>query len=273
MIHPSSPESLSVLGIPVSVFRSYEDAVAVILSRIARRQQTVCVAVNPEKVYRAGQDENLRRLLQQADLHLCDGVGVAIAARLLYRQRLARVTGIQLFLELMGAAEARGLGVFLLGATAESNAGACRRLRREHPRLRILGSQDGYFQDSGAVVRRINASGADMLFVAMGSPKQEEWIAAHRPELRPPFCMGVGGTLDVVSGRVAWAPAICRKTGTEFLYRLIRQPRRWRRQRCLPVFLWQVLRCVLSGASGQRAAASLPDPASSAPGDSERKAA
>jgi len=273
MVLQPAPESLTVLGVPLSLFASYEDAVDQILARVKRREKTLCVAVNPEKVYRAQRDEDLRRLLEQADLHLCDGVGVTIAARLLHGRRVTRVTGIQLFLNLMGAAEAHRLGVFLLGASAESNLGACRRLRKQHPRLRIVGSQDGYFQDCEAVVRQINKSQADMLFVAMGSPKQEQWMVARRQELQTPFCMGVGGTFDVVSGRVAWAPAICRKTGTEFLYRLIREPGRWRRQSCLPAFMFQVLRCALVGVPAERAPATLPGLTESAPDGSGRKAA
>jgi N-acetylglucosaminyldiphosphoundecaprenol N-acetyl-beta-D-mannosaminyltransferase len=80
-----------------------------------------------------------------------------------------------------------------------------------------------------------------MLFVAMGSPRQEQWIVRHQDDIRASLCMGIGGTLDVISGKAGWAPPIFRRTGTEFLYRLVREPRRWRRQLCLPLFLWSVL--------------------------------
>ena len=235
-------ETVEVLGVPVTCLDSYRHAVATVMARVARRDSTVLVAINPEKIQRARQEAALREFLQQADLRICDGVGAQLAVRLLHGRRIARITGIQLFFELIAAAAEKQLGVFLLGARAESNDGACRRLMAKHPQLRIVGTQDGYFSDETAVVEPINDSGAELLFVAMGSPKQEEWIARHRSSLRVPFCMGVGGTFDVVSGRAAWAPAICRKTGTEFLYRLVREPKRWRRQLELPAFAWEILK-------------------------------
>jgi N-acetylglucosaminyldiphosphoundecaprenol N-acetyl-beta-D-mannosaminyltransferase len=242
MHNPHTPDQLDVLGIPVTPLRSYDDAVRRVLANVRRGEKTFCVAINPEKILRARRDEMLRRLIRGAELQICDGVGAAIAARLLHGRRVGRITGVQLFLELMAAAEQHGLGVFLLGASAESNAGACRQLIEKHPRLRIAGRRDGYFRDDDAVVEQINASGADMLFVALGSPRQEQWIAENRHAIRAAYCMGVGGTLDVLSGRVPWAPKLFRRTGTEFLYRLVREPRRWRRQIRLPWFVVQVLR-------------------------------
>ena len=85
-------------------------------------------------------------------------------------------------------------------------------------------------KEAGKIVDDVNRSEADILFVTMGSPKQEQWIAENREAINASFCMGVGGTFDVVSGKVKWAPAICRKTGTEWLYRLLSEPKRWRRQ-------------------------------------------
>lgn len=238
---PSSTRQLDILGVRISLFRSYRHAVDMIVERIILGEKTFCIAINPEKIYRAQKDIALRELLNLADLPICDGVGAVLAARLLHRRKIARITGVQLFLHLMQVAEDHKLGVYLLGASAESNAQACLNLLAKHPRLRIVGSGDGYFLDDREMVNQINASDADMLFVAMGSPRQEKWIATHRHEIRAPFCMGIGGTLDVVAGRVAWAPAICRRTGTEFLYRLFKEPRRWRRQSCYPWFVLKVL--------------------------------
>ncbi len=238
---------LDILGVRLSLLDSYRHAVETIVERIGCGEKTFCVAVNPEKIYRAQSDTELRDLLNQADLQICDGVGAAFASRVLHGRRVARITGIQLFLDMVGAAEKYERSVFLLGASEASSAGAAECLQRKHRGLKIVGRQNGYFSCDAEVVDQINRSGADMLFVAMGSPRQERWIAAHRHEIGAPFCMGVGGTLDVVSGRVARAPAICRKTGTEFLYRLLREPWRWRRQLCLPLFLLSVFRHVLLG--------------------------
>jgi hypothetical protein len=116
-----------------------------------------------------------------------------------------------------------------------------------HPGLDIAGRQDGYFDNDDDVIRHINDSGADMLFVAMGSPRQEKWINKHRDRIYAPYCMGVGGTLDVVNGNVKWAPKFFRKTGTEFLYRLISQPKRIKRQKVLPKFMFLVFKAMLLG--------------------------
>jgi N-acetylglucosaminyldiphosphoundecaprenol N-acetyl-beta-D-mannosaminyltransferase len=240
-------DSLNILGIPLSVTTSYPDTVAKILGRIWHRRKTFCVAINPEKVYRAQTDREERELLHQADLHICDGVGTAIAARLLHNRKIVRITGIQLFLDLVAAAEEHDLGVFLLGASPESNAGACRELHNRHPRLRIVGNQDGYFKSDRDVLEKINASGADMVFVAMGSPRQEKWIAEHLHEVDAPYLMGVGGSIDVVSGNVPWAPPVWRKTGTEFVYRVLREPWRWRRTICKVQFGMRVLHHALLG--------------------------
>ena len=146
----------------------------------------------------------------------------------------------------------KGWGVFMLGASAESNAGACARLRQTYPDLRIVGHQDGYFTDSAQVVEQINASGADLVFVAMGSPTQEYWIAKHRELIDAPFCMGVGGSFDVVSGRIRRAPGIFRRTGTEWLFQLLTEPhKRFKRQTVYVPFMLRVVSKKLLGSIGQ----------------------
>ena len=114
-------------------------------------------------------------------------------------------------------------------------------LRERHPRLRIAGRCDGYFKDSAEVVHQINASGAHMLFAALGSPRQERWLSENLDAISTPFCMGVGGSLDVLTGNIKRAPQFFQKTGTEFLYRLLCEPKRWRRQSVLPGFAVRVL--------------------------------
>jgi len=236
-----SLEPLSILGVGVLPFELYDEAVAYVERTIMSGQKSFGVAINPEKLYQAAQDGELMAALAQADMCICDGVGVALAARLLHGRWLKRCTGCDLFFRLIARAAEKGWRVFLLGASPESNLAACEVLSRQYPGLRIVGRRDGYFTDSGEIVRQINAGGADLLFVAMGSPRQELWIAEHRQELDAPFCMGVGGTFDVVSGKARRAPAVFRRTGTEFLFRLLSSPARWRRQAVLPLFLLKVL--------------------------------
>jgi N-acetylglucosaminyldiphosphoundecaprenol N-acetyl-beta-D-mannosaminyltransferase len=233
---------LSVFGIPVNVLGSYQDAVRLIRSRIVSRQQTFCVALNPLKIYRAVRDPALLQILNSADIRTCDGIGVSWATLLLHRTWTPRVTGIQLFLDLVELAAREGWNIFLLGASPESNAAARLTLLQRHPTLRIAGSRDGFFEDSDEVVRSINESGADLVFIAMGSPRQELWISEHLPRLNPVFCMGVGGSLDAISGAANWAPRVFRATGTEWLYRILMQPRRLRPFALALLFALDVLR-------------------------------
>jgi len=239
-------EPVPVLGVQLNGFRSYDDATETMRQRIRAQRPTFCVAINPEKVYRSARDAKLKSVLDRADVRICDGIGIALASLLLEHRRLPRCTGIELFLRLIQASAQEGWRVFLLGASPDSNALACRKLVVQHPGLKIAGAQHGFFDDPAAVVDRINQSGADLLFVAMGSPRQEFWIAENRPRLRPCLCMGIGGSLDVISGAATRAPALFSKTGTEWLYRLITQPSRLRRQLVLPLYVLDVLKAMFA---------------------------
>jgi N-acetylglucosaminyldiphosphoundecaprenol N-acetyl-beta-D-mannosaminyltransferase len=241
------PASITVMGVNITPFSDYAQVSRCIEELIASGKKAFSVAINPEKIYRANHEPELKTLLNRADIGICDGIGAALAVRLLKGTAISRITGISLFFELVKAASAKGWKVFLLGASPESNEGAFKKLSEDYPTLKIVGRVDGYFKDSQEVISQINSSGADIVFVAMGSPKQELWIAENRDAINASFCMGVGGTFDVVSGKVEWAPPFFRTTGTEWLYRLVREPKRWRRQLVLPKFAWAVLKRKFAG--------------------------
>ncbi len=247
---PSSvlPSPFYVLGVPVLPLESYDHAISCLGGFIERRQKCWCVAINPEKVYRAQGDKGLADLLSSAEFGICDGIGVAVAAWLRYRRLIPRITGVDLFARIAGAAAEKNWRVFILGAKEETNAAACSQLLSRYPRLRIVGRYHGYFDDDQTMCGRINESGAEIVFVAMGSPRQEQWIARNRGRLNACVCMGIGGTLDVLSGKSKRAPSVFRKTGTEFLHRLLREPWRARRQLVLPVFALMAVREALVGA-------------------------
>jgi N-acetylglucosaminyldiphosphoundecaprenol N-acetyl-beta-D-mannosaminyltransferase len=245
------PESLPVLGIGVSLLESCDHAVDIVRRRIAAGRRTFCAAVNPAKIHAANRDPKLRLALSAAQLHICDGVGAALAVRLVHSRRMPRCTGIDLFRRLTAAAAQEGWRIFLLGASPAANAAARRKLLEAHPGLEIVGTRDGFFEDSAEVVSAINASGADMLFVAMGSPRQELWIAEQFPRLNPMFCMGVGGSFDVVGGTLKGAPAPFRAAGLEWLYRALRQPSRFPRLGTNCRFAVDVLRAALAGNGGE----------------------
>lgn len=225
------------------------EAVDLVRRCIEADRQMSIYATNPEKIVRAQKDAKLQKLLAGAELLIPDGIGVVLALRL---RGLAaqRVPGSELMPALCSAAAGAGWPIFLLGASEEVNAAAADQLTRRYPGLQIAGRQDGYFQDSDlpGLRQQINRSGARILFAAMGSPKQEEWIEANRSLLGVNVFQGVGGTFDVIAGRVRRAPALWRRLNLEWLYRLLSQPRRLFRQRALPVFALQVLRDRLSAA-------------------------
>jgi len=231
--------------------------------RIVARRPTFAVAINPEKIYRARQDPRLLAVLQDATFGLCDGIGVAVAGLLLHRHLLQRCTGCDFFFRMTERAALRGWGVFLLGASAEANERAAAKLTERYPGLRIVGRRDGFFSDSAAVVREINESGADLLFVAMGSPKQELWLAEQRASLQAPFCMGVGGSFDVAGGLARRAPKFFQKTGTEYLFQLVTRPGwktgvKWERTLARLKFMLTVARVACGGRAGRSERRAIP---------------
>lgn len=237
-----TPDSVSILGIGISTFSSYDVAVSFVNERILNKKKTFCVAMNPEKLYRAARNPQLQAVLRSADMRICDGVGISLASIILYRRRIRRCTGIDLFLKVIRLCAEHNLKIFVLGAAPEVNEAGCNALLKTYPGLKIAGCHHGYFESSQPVIESIQQSGADLLFVAMGSPRQEFWIAEHLPALNVSFCMGIGGSLDVVSGSAKRAPAAFRTVGAEWLYRLLSQPSRFRRQTVLPIFAYDVLK-------------------------------
>ena len=218
----AATKNIVVSGIPVTGFTSYEKAIQAAVQRIDDGKRTFCVAINLQKVEFAKQDAELRDILTKtADWAISDSAGIVLAARVLCGTRIARITGIDLALELVRKAEEKDWRIFLLGATAESNAMASERLRQLHPKLTVAGCQHGYFEDDNEIVKQINESSATVLFVAMGSPRQEKWMAQNWDQLNVLFCLGVGGTLDVLSGKTKRAPEFFQKTGTEGIFRLL----------------------------------------------------
>jgi len=236
------PTPINVMGVPVVPFESYGQALECVESTVESGRKSFWVAINPQKCHRAWQEPDLMDVLKGADVGFCDGVGISVASRILHGRGIDRCTGCDLFLKILALASQKDWRVFLLGASLESNAGACANFQEMYPGLRIVGRQDGFFKDSLQVVEQINASKADLLFVAMGSPKQEHWIWRHREAIDASFCMGVGGSFDVASGNLTRAPRIFQKTGTEFLFQLVTEPRkRWPRQKVYFPFMLKVI--------------------------------
>jgi N-acetylglucosaminyldiphosphoundecaprenol N-acetyl-beta-D-mannosaminyltransferase len=211
------------------------------------------VTLGTEMVVLAQRDAAFRAIVNAAALSLCDTIGVLAAARLQGVQIPERVTGVELIDPLCAALARDGRSVFLLGAKGDTVQRAASVLTTSHPSLHVAGWHDGYFSRDGdaAVAAEIARCHADVLFAGMGSPRQEYWIAKN---LRATGCrvgIGVGGSFDVLAGNVKRAPAIWRRLNVEWLYRLVSEPQRWRRQLALPYFVWLSLREALSGKQGR----------------------
>ena len=199
------------------------------------------VTPNAEIAYEALHDGQLREMLNGADLMLPDGAGVVLASKLLRTPVKQKVAGVDFAAGLLGILERNGQSLYLLGGKPGIGELAAQKMLEAHPQLRIAGIADGYFQDEVPVVAKINASGADALFVCLGAPKQERFMVQHQQELHVHLMAGLGGSLDAFAGTVQRAPAWMIRLNLEWLYRLIREPKRFRRMLRLPKYLWAVM--------------------------------
>jgi N-acetylglucosaminyldiphosphoundecaprenol N-acetyl-beta-D-mannosaminyltransferase len=240
----STNRHIRILGIAVENIIEAE-AIERIAGFVTEAQPHQIVTVNPEFVMEAQHNRAFRRVLAAADLATPDGFGLLLAARLRGNAFRGRVTGVALAELIAGRAAERGWSLFLLGAAPGVAERAAAVLQRNHPGLRIAGCYAGspHRDEEPAIRARISAAQPTVLLVAYGHPAQELWIARNQPLLRVPVAMGVGGVFDYLAGATPRAPGWMRRIGLEWLYRLIRQPQRWRRILvAVPLFLWAALR-------------------------------
>ncbi|WP_041759250.1 WecB/TagA/CpsF family glycosyltransferase [Paraburkholderia phytofirmans] len=221
---------IEVFGCPMDT-ATMDETVAEISTRIAARQFTQHVAVNVAKLVHMQTDTELAKSVRCCDMISIDGMGIVWAARALGYAVPERVAGVDLFSRLLAEAARQEFPVYLLGATDEVVARVAMLCADWYPGLRIAGYHHGYFgDDHQRVVDQIRESGARLLFVAITSPTKENFINRWRETLGVDFVMGVGGTFDVVAGKVSRAPRWMQTAGLEWLFRVLQEPRRmWRR--------------------------------------------
>jgi N-acetylglucosaminyldiphosphoundecaprenol N-acetyl-beta-D-mannosaminyltransferase len=201
------------------------------------------VVVNVDKLVKASRDAELRQIINDCALVNVDGMPVVWASRLLGKPLKERVAGVDLFEALMRRAGEKGWRVFLLGAREEVVAAVKHSYEKKYPKLAIAGYRNGYWKgeaEEAAVVEQIKASRADLLFVAISSPKKEQFLGRYQAQMKIPFAMGVGGTFDVAIGRVKRAPVWMQQAGLEWFYRFLQEPRRMFRRYFIDdmAFIW-----------------------------------
>lgn len=242
-------DRLDVLGVKVDPVdqRRALDAITGFLDGEGCRQ---VVTLNPEYVMRAGGQPELLRIINGCDLCVPDGMGIVWASRLLGKPLEGRVTGTGLLPEIARVCDERKFGIFLLGGGPGVADQTSAILTRRFPGLKIAGASSNDPEDGARTVKEINESGAAVLAVAYGCPKQDLWIDRYRGELTGvKVAIGVGGAFDFISGKIPRAPRFMRRAGLEWLFRLWLEPRRARRMLALPRFAALVLLSRLRGRS------------------------
>lgn len=214
-----------------------------------RTESHLAVTPNSEMLVMAQQDLELKKILNQADLTVPDGIGVVWAARLLGAAIPERVAGIDLMKQLFSLAAHKDYQIYLLGGRPGIPFQVKRRILAEYPELRVIGEHHGYLDNKSEayVIKEINQLQPDLLFVGMGVPLQEKWLARNLPSLPVSVGMGVGGSFDVLAGEKKRAPIWLQRLGLEWLYRLLQEPKRFRRILALPKFVYLVIKREILG--------------------------
>ena len=241
-----SPAPITILGVPFDGVTTAE-TLALIGDMIASRQPHYLATANVDFIVQALSDPELRRILFDAHLVLCDGTPILWASRWLGNPLPERVTGSDLVPQLLAEAERKGWRVFFFGGTEASVAKAAVNVRAQHPRLQLVGAYSPPFtslleMDHAEVLRRIRAAQPDVLLVALGCPKQEKWIRMQYQAAGVPVSIGVGATIDFLAGIVSRAPVWMQRSGLEWIYRLGQEPRRLYRRYAtdLRIFGWEI---------------------------------
>lgn len=210
-----------------------DEIIGFVVKKIKSGQSAQITTVNNEFIVEAQRNKRFKEALNNSDLSIVDSTGLKWAIKYLYKEKIGRIPGVDLVLKLCEISSKRGYRIFLFGGAKGVGAMAKRNLAKSYPALRIVGIIDGINVDANKsdaeILKRINGANADIVFVALGAPKQDLWIANNISKLKPGIFIGVGGSLDYISGQISRAPKFLREIGLEWFYRLIVQPSRFGR--------------------------------------------
>ncbi|MCM0649271.1 WecB/TagA/CpsF family glycosyltransferase [Clostridium swellfunianum] len=235
-------ETVNVLGVSFNKI-TMKETVEIIESEIksSRINPYHIVTGNPEIVLNYKEDKMLNNLINEADLITPDGIGIILASKWKRNSLPERVPGSDLLINILEKGSEEGWSFYFLGTDEDTNKKAVENIRAKYPKVIISGRHDGFFDKvkEENIIEEINKAKPDILVVALGAPRAEKWIYENKSRLNTKVAIGVGGMLDVIAGKVKRAPLIWQKMNLEWLYRLLRQPSRWRRQLALPLFAWK----------------------------------
>lgn len=238
----SKNEIAEILGVPVNPY-TMDEAVQKLTGSVQRGERRFVVTANAEIIMLAQEDAEYKQLLlEKTDMILPDGAGTVWAGNYLGYTIPERVAGYDLYLRLLAEAAAKDIPVYFFGGSPGVTEAAVAEGKRRWPGLSVVGCRNGYFtsEEEAAIIEAINKSGAKMLFVALGAPKQEKWLSHYANVLKPSLLMGIGGSFDVLAGKVQRAPKWMQEARLEWFYRLLKQPSRFGRMLALPKFVLAV---------------------------------
>lgn len=233
---------VKIMDIPIDKV-SIEEALDRVKGFLIEDTLHVIYTPNPEIVMAAQGDSVLKEAIEGADLVIPDGIGLIYASKIMKTGLTQRVTGIDLMGEMLNLCNREKKSIYLLGGKPGVAQIACENILKKFPFIQIAGKQDGYFEEGEIprIIQEINDSKADILFVALGAPKQEKWIYSNYDNLKVKIAMGVGGCVDIWAGTAKRAPLIYQKLGMEWFYRLLKEPSRYKRMMVLPKFMLKIL--------------------------------
>ncbi|NYB75208.1 WecB/TagA/CpsF family glycosyltransferase [Sedimentibacter hydroxybenzoicus DSM 7310] len=243
-------DKLSIMGVRIDNM-SMNETMDVIKDKIKNKEQYIIYTPNTEIVMMCNKDEEFMELINKSDINVPDGIGLIYASKIKKHPLKEKVAGYDLSVNMLKLANENNLKLFVVGGKPGIADEAMENVHREYPNINIAGSQHGYFKGTHLgkngddeeliVLDKINKAEPDILFVGFGAKKQEQWIEYNRDKINAKIIIGNGGTLDGLAGKVKRAPDIFIKLGLEWLYRLIKEPKRIKRQILLPIFMIKVV--------------------------------
>lgn len=243
-------EKISIMGVRVDN-KSMDEMLLTVEDKINKNQQYVIYTPNTEIIMMCQDDREFLEYMNKSDANVPDGIGLVYASKIKNKPLKGKLAGFDLSIKLLEIAQEKKLKLYIVGGKPGVADKAIENIKIKYPNIEIAGSHHGYFkgahlglrahEEELKVIDEINKSKPHILFVGFGAKKQEQWIEANRQNLNANIIIGNGGTIDVLSGAVKRAPEIYVKLGLEWLYRLIKEPQRIKRQIAIPVFIARVL--------------------------------